>query len=106
MHTKGTRRLITGGVALVATLFILPTPLFEVFSGTAEGLSLVLFVLGVVLLLGGLFLVITGLVKRSGDLRTPRSYDTRQGTTSDEDRPVDGHSMPTAGRQGQIGGVL
>ncbi len=74
MLTTGTRRLITGGVALVATLFILPTPLFEVFSGTAEGLSLALFVLGIVLLVSGISLVIAGLLRRSHDLRRPRDY--------------------------------
>ncbi|WP_026553213.1 hypothetical protein [Arthrobacter sp. H20] len=103
MQTKGTRRLIGGGIALAATIFILPTALFEVVSGTAQGAAVVLFTLGAILLVGGLYLVITGLRKRSRDLRTPRSYDTRQGTTKDEDRPVDGHSMPTAARQGQIG---
>lgn len=106
MHTEGTRRLIGGGIALVATIFILPTPLFEVFTGTAEGLTLVLFALGAALLLGGLVLVVTGLRMRSRDLRTPRTYDTRQPTSQDDDRPIDSHSMPTAGRQGQIGGPL
>ena len=106
MHTKGTRRLIGGGIALVATIFILPTPLFEVFNGTTEGLTMVLFVLGAALLLGGLVLVVTGLRLRSRDLHTPRNYDTRQPTSQDDDRPIDSHSMPTAARQGQIGGPL
>lgn len=106
MHTSVSRRLIGGSVALVATIFILPTALFEVFTGTTEGATIALLVLGAALLLGGLFLVVTGLRLRSHDLNTARSYDTRQATTQDDDRPIDSHSMPTAARQGQIGGPL
>ena len=106
MHSTGTWRLVAGGIALVATVFVLPTALFEVFNGTAEGATIALFTVGVVLLLGGLFLVITGLRMRSRDLNTARSYDTRQAATQDDDRPIDSHSMPTAARQGQIGGPL
>ncbi|MBG6179118.1 hypothetical protein [Arthrobacter sp. CAN_A1] len=106
MHSTGTWRLVAGGIALVATIFVLPTALFEVFNGTAEGGTIALFSVGAVLLLGGLSLVITGLRMRSRDLNTARSYDTRQATTQDDDRPIDSHSMPTAARQGQIGGPL
>ncbi|MHA7277006.1 hypothetical protein ACX80O_10855 [Arthrobacter sp. Hz1] len=106
MNTSGTGRLIAGGIALVATIFVLPTALFEVFNGTADGATISPFTVGALLLLGGLFLVITGLRMRSRDLNTARSYDTRQATTQDDDRPIDSHSMPTAARQGQIGGPL
>lgn len=103
MKRKGMRRLVIGGIALVAVLFILPGSLVPVITGEATAGTVVLFIIGLVMLASGLFLVGTGLIARSRDLRTPRSYDSREGSSSDEDRPANAHDMPTAGRQFQTG---
>ena len=94
MQSKGTWQIAVGSIALAATVFVLPMPLFEVFSGIAGQGAAALFVLGLGLLVGGLGLVAVGLHKRSRNLRTARSYDTREPSSSDEDRPVNPHAVP------------
>lgn len=106
MMSSHGKLLLIGGTSLVAALFILPTPLFEVFSGRADGAAYVLFAVGALLLVEGLALVTMGLRNRSKDLRTARTYENREGSTSDEDRPANPHDYPSAGRQGQVGGPL
>ena len=94
MQSKGTWQIAVGLIFLAATVFVLPMPLFEVFSGIAGQGAVTLFVLGVCLLTVGLGLVAVGLHKRSRNLRTARTYDTREPSTSDEDRPVNPHARP------------
>ena len=96
MKPKGKWQIAVGIVFLVATVFVLPMPLFEVFSGIAGPGAVALFVLGLSLLVGGLGFVAEGLQKRSQNLRTARSYDTREPSSSDEDRPVNPHALPNA----------
>lgn len=91
---QGTRQIAGGFTALPATVFVLPMPLFEVFSGIADQGAAALFVLGPGLLLVGLGLIAVGLYKRSRNLRTARSYDTREPSSSDEDRHVNPHAVP------------
>ena len=94
MQSKGTWQIAVGSIFLAATVFTLPMPLFEVFSGSAGQGAAAVFVLGLALLAAGLGLVAVGLYKRSRNLRTPRSYDTREPSSSDEDRPTNPHSLP------------
>jgi hypothetical protein len=94
MKSKGTWQIAVGITSLVVTVFVLPMPLFEVFSGIAGQGAAALFVLGLVLLVAGLGFVSVGLLKRSRDRRTARSYDTREPTSSDGDRPVNPHAVP------------
>ena len=54
MKSKGTWQIAVGSVALAATLFVLPTPLFQVASGSADAGATGLFILGLALLAGGL----------------------------------------------------
>ncbi len=54
MKSKGTWQIAVGSVALAATLFVLPTPLFQVASGSADAGVTGLFILGLALLAGGL----------------------------------------------------
>lgn len=96
MQSKGTWQIAVGSIFLAATVFVLPMPLFEVFSGIAGQGAVVLFVLGLGLLVGGLGFVAVGLHKRSRNLRTARSYDTREPSSSDEDRPVNPHALPNS----------
>ncbi|MHA7293263.1 hypothetical protein [Arthrobacter sp. HLT1-21] len=76
MNSTGTRRLVAGSIALVATIFILPSALFEVFVGTTEGAVVALFALGLALLVGGICLVLSGSLSRSRELHSPRTYDS------------------------------
>ena len=69
-------------------------PLFEVFSGIAGQGAMVMFAVGLGLLLAGLGFIAVGLRKRSRNLRTPRTYDTREPSSSNEDRPVNPHAVP------------
>ena len=94
MHSKGSWQIAVGLAFLAATVFVLPTPLFEVSSGRGGQSAVVMFVVGLGLLAGSLGLVSTGLYKRSRNLRTARSYDTREPSTSDGDRPVNPHALP------------
>ena len=96
MQSKGTWLIAVGLILLAATVSVLPTPLFEVFSGTAGQGAVALFVLGLVLLAGGLVFVAVGLRKRSRNLRTARSYDTREPSSPDADRPVNPHALPNS----------
>ncbi|GAA1116490.1 hypothetical protein [Arthrobacter flavus] len=91
MHTTGARPLVGGGIALGTMLFVLPISMFEVFTGTAESATIATFVLGIALLTCGVCLIVTGLLARSRDLRSQRTYEsinydtpsytTRQGNT-------------------------
>ena len=54
MKSKGTWQIAVGSAALAATLFVLPTPLFQVASGSADAGATGLFILGLALLAGGL----------------------------------------------------
>ena len=94
MQSKGTWQIAVGTIFLAATVFTLPMPLFEVLSGSAGQGAAAVFVLGLVLLAAGLGLVAVGLYKRSRNLRTARSYDTREPSSSDEDRPTNPHALP------------
>lgn len=94
MQSKGTWQIAVGLILLAATVFVLPTPLFEVFSDSAGQGAVVIFAVGLGLLLAGLGFIAVGLRKRSRNLRTPRTYDTREPSTSNEDRPANPHAVP------------
>ncbi|WP_160664141.1 hypothetical protein [Pseudarthrobacter sp. ATCC 49987] len=94
MMSKGTWQIAAGGVALAATIFVLPTPLFHVASGNADAGAVGLFVLGLALLAAGLGSLGFGLYRRSRDLKTARSYATREPSSLDEDRPVNPYGIP------------
>ena len=63
-------------------------------TGSADAGAAGLFVLGVALLAGGLGFVGVGLYRRSRDLRTARSYATREASSLDGDRPVNPYGIP------------
>jgi hypothetical protein len=94
MKSKGFWQISVGSIALTATIFVLPTPLYQVATGSAGAGATGLFVLGLVLLAGGIGLVGLGLVRRSRDLKTARSYANREPSSSDEDRPVNPYGIP------------
>lgn len=94
MRSKGTSQIAVGGAALAATLFVLPTPLFNVASGNADPGATGLFILGLALLAGGLGFLGYGLVRRSRELNTARNYTTRERSSLDEDRPVNPYELP------------
>lgn len=94
MHSKGSWQIAVGLALLAATVFVLPTPLFEVSAGVAAQGALVMFVVGLCLLVGSLGFIAVGLVMRSRDLRTARSYDTREPSSADGDRPVNPYALP------------
>ncbi|MEO3934216.1 hypothetical protein WMO79_15580 [Micrococcaceae bacterium Sec7.4] len=94
MMSKGTWQIAAGGVALAATIFVLPTPLFHVASGNADAVAVGLFGLGLALLAAGLGSLGFGLDRRSHDLKTARSYATREPSSLDEDRPVNPYGIP------------
>jgi predicted phage tail protein len=94
MKSKGTWQIAVGSAALAATLFVLPTPLFRVASGSADAGATGLFVLGLALLAGGLGSLGYGMFRRSRELNRARSYDTREPSSLDEDRPVNPHAIP------------
>lgn len=94
MKSKGTRQIVAGSLALAATIFVLPTPLFHVVTGSADAEATGLFILGLALLAGGLGSVGFGLHRRSRDLKTARSYATREPSSLDEDRPVNPYAIP------------
>jgi len=94
MKSKGTWQVAAGSAALTATLFVLPTPLFQVASGSADAGATGLFILGLALLAGGLGFLGHGLFRRSRDLNRARSYATREPSSPDEDRPVNPYAMP------------
>ena len=94
MQSKGSWQIVVGLIILAATVFVLPMPLFEVSSGNAGQGAVVMFVVGLGLLAGSLGFIAVGLHKRSRNLRTARSYDTREPSSSDGDRPVNPHALP------------
>lgn len=94
MKSKGTWQIAAGSVALAATLFVLPAPLFQVASGDADAGVTALFILGLALLAGGLGFLGYGLRRRSRELNTARSYATREPSSLDEDRPVNPYGLP------------
>lgn len=94
MKSKGTWQTAAGGVVLAVTLFVLPTPLFQVASGRADAGATVLFILGLGLLAGGLGLLGYGLFRHSRELNRARSYATREPSSRDEDRPVNPYAVP------------
>lgn len=100
---KGNLHIVLGGLALFATLFVLPSSLYDVVSGNAAGGGISLFVLGLVLLAGGLVLVAVGLVKRSRDLRAARTYDTREPSLPSADRPQNPYVPNSPVRQYEAG---
>jgi hypothetical protein len=103
---KGLIETGIGILVLFATILVLPLPLYEIAAGQARDSSMVLMVVGLALLLCGLMLLCRGLLKRSRDLRTPRTYDSWEPTTSGEDRPDNPYQMPSAATQLQSGGPL
>lgn len=94
MMSKGTWQIAVGGVALAATIFVLPAPLLHVASGSADAGAVGLFVLGLALLAAGLGSLGIGLYRRSRDLKTARSYATREPSSLDEDRRVNPYGIP------------
>jgi len=84
---------IGSGVALLAVaLIMMPLPLFDALSGrSGPGVALIA---GTVFLLAGLGLLVTGLRRRSRNLRTPRTYATQEPTSLDEDRPANPYALP------------
>ncbi|SDK60635.1 hypothetical protein [Arthrobacter sp. ok362] len=96
MQFKGTWQIAVGSIFLAVTVFVLPMPLFEVFSGIAGQGAVAPFVLGLGLLAGGLALVAVGRHKRSRNLRTARSYDTREPSSADGDRPGNPYALPNS----------
>lgn len=94
MKSNGTRQIAAGSLALAAAIFVLPTPLFQVATGSADAGAAALFVLGLALLAGGLGLLGFGLYRRSRDLKTARTYATREPSSLDEDRPVNPYAVP------------
>jgi hypothetical protein len=94
MKSKGTWQIAVGSAALAGTLFVLPTPLFQVASGRADAGATGLFILGLALLAGGLGILGYGLFRRSRGLNRARSYATREPSSLDEDRPVNPYAVP------------
>ena len=94
MKSNGAWQTAVGALALLATVFVLPSPLFHVASGGTDAAATGLFVLGLALLAGGLGLTGYGLFRRSRDLSRPRSYGTREPSSVDGDRPVNPHAIP------------
>ena len=94
MKPNGTRQIVAGSLALAAALFVLPTPLFQVATGSADAGVAGLFVLGLALLAGGLGLLGFGLYRRSRNLKTARTYANREPSSLDEDRPVNPYAVP------------
>lgn len=94
MKSKGSILIIVGLVCLAATVFILPTPAFEVLSAKSGPGTAGLFGVGLTLLLAALVLIASGIRRRSRDLRTARTYDTREPASHDGDRPVNPYELP------------
>ncbi|RKR12740.1 hypothetical protein [Arthrobacter oryzae] len=94
MQSKRTWQITVGSILLAATMFVLPMPLAEVFTGIAGQGAAVMFVVGLGLLVGGLGFIAVGLRKQSRNLRTARTYDTREASSSNEDRPVNPYAVP------------
>jgi hypothetical protein len=94
MKSNGRWIIAAGSLALAAAIFVLPTPLFKVATGRADAGTTALFLLGLVLLAGGLVSLGVGLVRRSRDLKTARTYATREPSSLDEDRPVNPYAIP------------
>ncbi|WP_247041572.1 hypothetical protein [Arthrobacter rhizosphaerae] len=103
---KGLIETAFGILALFASVFVLPLPLYEMASGAAKNGSVILLILGLTILICGLVLLCRGLLLRSRDLRTPRTYDSWEPTTLDRDRPENPYQLPPAVTQLQSGGPL
>ena len=63
-------------------------------TGSADAGVTGLLALGLALLAGGLGLLGVGLHRRSRDLKTARTYATREPSSLDEDRPVNLYAIP------------
>ena len=94
MKSSGTWQIAAGSLALAATIFVLPSPLYQVVRGSADTGATGLFILGLALLAGGLGSVGFGLYRRTRNLKTARSYATREPSSLDEDRPVNPYGIP------------
>lgn len=92
MGSKGTLFIGSGVALLAAALIMMPLPLFDALSG--RGVRGVALAAGTAFLLAGLGLLVTGLRRRSRNLRTPRTYATQEPTSLDEDRPVNPYALP------------
>jgi hypothetical protein len=100
---KGSLQIALGGLALFATLFVLPSSLYDVVSGDATGGGMSLFFLGLALLASGLVLVAVGLIKRSRDLRTARTYASREPSLPSADRPQNPYAPNSTPTQYEAG---
>lgn len=94
MRSKGFWQITAGAIALAATIFVVPTPLYQVATGSAGAGATGLFVLGLALFAGGICSVAWGLLRRTRDLKTARSYASREPSSVDEDRPVNPYAIP------------
>lgn len=103
---KGLIETAIGILTLFASVFVLPLPLYEIASGRAGDGSMLPVIVGLAVLLCGLVLLCRGLLKRSRDLRTPRTYDSWEPTPSDRDRPENPYQVPPALIQLHSGGPL
>lgn len=103
MKSKGRLQISLGSVLLFGTLFVLPSSAYDVLSGRAPDGSLALSVLGLALLAGGAGLLGIGLVRRSRDLRAARTYDSREPSIPDPERPENPYAPPPAFSQYQAG---
>jgi hypothetical protein len=103
MKSKGRLQISLGSVLLFGTLFVLPSSAYGVLSGTASEGSLALFVVGLVLLAGGSGLLGIGLVRQSRNLRTARTYDSREPSIPGPERPENAYAPPPAFSQYQAG---
>ena len=93
MKHKGMALIAAGAVSLAAAVFLLPTPLFEVLAGKT-GLVSLPFVAGLVALVAALALLAVGFRRRGRDLRTARTYDSREPSSLDGDRPSNPYALP------------
>jgi hypothetical protein len=103
MNAKGALQISLGGLLLLGTLFVLPSSAYDFVTGKAADGVVALFVVGLVLLGGGASLLFIGVVKRSRDLRTARTYDTREPSIPDPERPENPYTPPAAFSQYQAG---
>lgn len=103
MNARGTLQISLGGLLLFGTLFVLPSSAYDVGSGQASDVAVALFVIGLALLGGGVVLLSIGMVRRSRNLRTARTYDTREPSIPDPEHPNNPYAPPAAFSQYQAG---